>query len=257
MALIIYALWGSPTPNQPGVVELIIGVFLLLSLTLSGAFQEIVTRLMHRTDKWFLSLLAVFIYGLTITLIGAILNAAPPALIIRDVIAFVFFCAPLFFFSFIKFNKSRQDFFLGLILVIGFIFSLRVLLPTMPLLKSSTELLYLANSPLVLFTSLFLISRSMQSLFQSISLRSAVIFILGAILFVMTLMAMLVDTQRATVAALILSFIFLSTLALIKAPFKAMIPLIIIMVLIAAFDPVINDVIDQYHKHLYFLHLMR
>ena len=245
LALLVYGLWGSPTPNQPGIVELAIAILLILSLTFTGAFQEIITRLMHQTDKWFLSALGLFIYGMTVTLVIAVLRGFSIDLIIRDLIAFLFLCAPLFFYSFIKANDNRQKILMFSILLIAIIFSLRVLFPHFPVFITTTELLYLANSPLVLFTSLFLISRPTQYLYNAPNLKNIFIFLVCAVLFLTTLTAMLVDTQRATVVALILSVVVLSGLAMIKAPLKSIVPLGFLSILIFIFYPFIGGVIEN------------
>lgn len=245
LALLLYALWGSPTPNQPGIIELAIGTLLVLSLTFTGAFQEIVTRLMHRTDKWFLSVLSLFIYGFTVTLIVAVTSDASASLILRDIVAFFFLCAPLFFYSFLKVNEKRKKILAICLLCIGIIFSLRVLLPNLSIFITSTELLYLANSPLVLFSSLFLISRSVQYLYEGLNLKNILVFLMGLILFLITLSAMLVDTQRATVAALIVSAIFLSGLMVIKAPLKSIVPIIILSILVISSYSFIQGIIEN------------
>lgn len=245
LALILYAIWGSPTPNQPGFIELVIGVLLILSLTMTGAFQNLISQLMHKTDKWFLSIIILSLYGLTLPLVFSVLKGAPLQIVLRDLVAFLFLCAPLFFYSFICLNQARQNLFYFLLLFIGLIFSLRVLIPQLPIFNTTTELLYLANSPLVLFASLFFISRSAQCLFDSLTLRHILFFLAGSSLFLITLLAMLVDTQRATIAALIASAMFLSIIALIKAPVRAMLPVLIFSAALFMLYPAIAVIIEN------------
>lgn len=231
LALSLYALWGSPTPDRPGVIELSVAVLLIFSISVSNLFKSQNLSLNEKTEKWRIAVWILWGYGLSVPVIVALSGEATITIMARDIIGFIFLCLPLFLYEFFDHKKNRQKFFLVLCLLIGVTFSIRVLLPNFILFDKTSELLYLANSPLVLFTSLFLASYACRKIFYKLDLHHLLFFGVCIIGSVVTLMAMFVDVQRASFAALALTIISLFIIGFIKAPLRTIIPLILMTIL--------------------------
>jgi len=219
-AILLYGFAGSPTPDHPGVVESLIGGFLILSAGL-GSVQRL--RSYHKQEHLFLvSLHILFLYGLIIpSWVGAI-NGNDLSLIVRDLAAFCFVCLPLFMIDLFA-KDPRAARLLPWVLVIGgLLFATRTLLPVLNI-WTGEELLYLANSPMVLFAAIFMIGLAWQSLLvpslQSIGRAAALL--MGVVL---CLAAMMLDVQRATVGAIGMSLLMLWAIGIWTKPLRIIVP---------------------------------
>lgn len=226
-AIIVYALAGSPTPDNPGWPEIVIGLLLVLaagagglkSLSLSEGQESIFLRALH----------ILFFVGLVVPVVTGILRGNDVMLMGRDILAFLFLCLPLFMVSaFARDEKARQ--WLAFLLVFaGLAFAVRTLIPAFNIWIAQGELLYLSNSPLVLFSAIFAAAcfwKKVEVLkwknFAEAALLLGMVFILLA--------AMLLDVQRATIAAVVISFAVLWIETLFRSPKRIIIPTIVLLV---------------------------
>ena len=148
LAVILYGLIGSPTPDHPGWPEFLIGLLLILSIGVGGvwyAFQNNGT--LHRFFQ------PLFLYGVSVSLLIGVMQGHGAVLILRDVLAFGFILLPLFLTH--RMTGYRQIF-ERLIIFCGLCFALRALLPVYGVYPAPDVLLYLANSPMVLMSALLL-----------------------------------------------------------------------------------------------------
>lgn len=227
-AMIFYALWGSPTPNNPDWVEVTIGLLLVAAVGFHAITQNFFVLPHVSQEPWRIAAQSFFLIGLFVPLVMAVMKGGDMFIIVRDVIAFIFLCLPLFLYDFLKHHQARQRVFLGLCVVIGLLFSIRVLVPHFLLFRNTTELLYLANSPLVLMTALLLGGSAMYLIYKKFTFKSVIMASVLGVLCTLPIMAMFVDLQRASFAALILSGLSLSVIGIIKAPLRLIVPFIII-----------------------------
>lgn len=109
-AIFLYALWGSPTPDSFGVIEVFIALGLLIAVGPAGvahAFGRGVKGVRRGGESarqeecaWGLSWVrparVLFIYGIGVPLIVAVCAGSTLPSIIRDMIAFLFLLMPLF-----------------------------------------------------------------------------------------------------------------------------------------------------------------
>ena len=228
-AFFLYALWGSPTPNSPDWVEGTIAVLLLLAVGWQSIFRNFLFSSKSELERWRLALKVLLIYGFSIPLVIAVTQGTNLNVIMRDLIAFIFLCLPLFLYDFIKGREQREKIFLGLCFMIGIIFSVRVLVPHFLLFRNTTELLYLANSPLVLMSALFIGGFAGRQLLDKLSFGRLVKVVLLIGLCALPIMAMFVDLQRASFAALVISVISLSMIGIIKTPAKMVLPILLVI----------------------------
>lgn len=237
-ALIIYAVLGSPTPDNPGLTEAVIGAMLILAAGL-GVFT---TLLSNGQPGWKISLTFLFIYGFSIQVIVGLAYNHDSGTMLRDIAAFLFFLLPLFFFPLMKSHSSAHVWLERAIVFIGLSFSIRALLPVYGFYEAPDELLYLANSPLVLLTSLLLLNRIFNDIYQrTISLQT----ILYATLAIIPFAAMLIDVQRAPVAAVIMSIIFSLGYLVYFRPVRGFVVLMTICIVLAFIWPVFQEILYE------------
>ncbi len=212
-ALMLYGFAGSPTPDHPGWIEVVVGLLLILSVTLPGS---------HEDRAAFLPLLLV---GPTIPLAVGFYKGYPLEAIARDVIPFLFLCLPVFIWP-----AHKAQAFFSLCLIVGVLFALRVLGQGLDMFPANAELLYLANSPLVVMSAIIGLGSAGMDLYRrDISVQS-LMYLCGGLV---CLLAMLIDVQRATIMAVILSLGALTIAGFIRAPRRMVWPLV--LMLVAAF----------------------
>lgn len=215
-ALLLYGVAGSPTPDHPGWVEAVVGL-LLLSAARWEAPQQ--------ARPGFLML---FVWGMSVPVLLASYAGHQPATIMRDVIPFLFLCLPLFF-HIEEPGKARVIFIAAFI--VGVLFAARVLGQGLGFLPPATELLYLANSPLVLMAAIIGLGGAGYHLYERcVSVRTLLFFAGGLI----CLLAMLIDVQRGTITAVIVSLALIAIAGMARAPRRMVWPLVVLLVLIAA-----------------------
>ncbi len=221
LALGVYGLWGSATPNNPAWPEFLICAFMIGALGFSNLLKPLTLRSVTKITPWRLSAWFLFLYALCVPSIVALVDGATLSLMIRDIIALFFLCLPLFLYDFLKKKAGRQDLYLKALIFIALAFSMRVLFPHLMWQMRTGELLYLANSPLVLFSALFLFSLSFKILFDKANTRHFLLFCLYMGMAGLASVAMFVDVQRATFIALSLTILSLFFIGFVKAPLKA------------------------------------
>ena len=245
LALVVYASVGSSTPDNPGWPEFIILLLLIGSIGPANLLNAVRLPPGQKAPWWRLSAWILLLYSIFVPLIVALIEGADLALILRDVIGLLFLCLPLFLYGFLKNAGSRPDLYLQAILLIALIFSLRVLFFNSFFHEITLERLYLANSPLVLFAALFLISTAAQKLFNQITARHFILALVYLALSAVTLTAMFIDVQRATFIACVLTILSLLAIGFIKAPIRVIFPVLFASALGAFFYPYISNVIDD------------
>ncbi len=220
-ACLIYALFGSPTPDSLGIADYVIALLLVISIGIGRArdviFQPSKRRFWKSAGQVFL------LYGLSLPMIVAVLSGHNILDIIRDVIPFLFLFMPLMLLPLLRAKPYYFRSTVVVVVLIGLLFSLRSIVMRYDIgcdLWCSDELLYLENMPTVLFSCLLLIGIGMQALMNGLSIRNIAIFIAVITLAVLPLMAMIVTLQRASVGAVVLYVVILLIYFLYKSPVR-------------------------------------
>lgn len=173
----LYATVGSPTPDHFGWPEILIGLLLALSIGVGRARDAILQPLKNRF--WKTAGQVFLIYGLSVPLLVAALSGHSITVILRDVFPFLFLFLPMFLLPLIRARPYYFRSCLFVILLIGFLFSLRSLvmhfIQGCPL-WCGDELLYLENMPTVLFACLFMIGSAMSFLMRGITVKNVTDF---------------------------------------------------------------------------------
>src|SRR5688572_12857668 len=94
LAILIYGVLGSPTPDAPGWVEAAIAGFLMLGAGLPGFYAAF--RPGTPDFLWMTAGRLLLIYGLSVCLISGAVLGNEPLYILRDALPFLFLVLPLF-----------------------------------------------------------------------------------------------------------------------------------------------------------------
>lgn len=232
-AVLVYGLFGSPTPDNPGLTETFLAVCLLVAVGWRGLLNLVDIKSKSTAFLKYLQLL--FIVGLVVPTLSALFWDNDHHLMLRDILAFLFLGLPLFFKD--RLNEARVQKYLPFVVMLaGFLFCLRTLIPVFNIWIEQGELLYLSNSPMAIMTSVFLVLSVWRALedFHPASLVKtfAMMVALGVILA-----AMLLDVQRATIGAVFISLCALAAIDFWQNPKRAFVPLCVMTALLAFIAP--------------------
>ncbi len=154
LAVLIYACFSSPTPDNISFTE--IAVFVLLVASLKPDISK---------NNGYALIFAA--YGLSIPLFMSLIHGYRISEVMRDVIALLFLVMPVLFYS--RGDKETK-FLSGLVSLAGIIFSIRSLQSfasdiSDPLqwLGTPPGLLYLSNSPEVLFAAVYFLYAALNA----------------------------------------------------------------------------------------------
>ncbi len=193
LALLIYGFFGSPTPDSYGWVEIAVGGLLLASLGLPDI----------REDGLFLSIMSACCF---VPMVVGFMHGHDVEDMIRDIVPFLF----LFLYPFYKEHVvALGESYYVVIATVGFCFAVRALIPYLDhfdlshgfQLGAPADLLYLANSPEVLFCALWCLVCSFIALFFKGRIGRAVFF---ALLAFVPVLSMIFMVQRAGLTAVVL-----------------------------------------------------
>ncbi len=222
IAAILYGALGSPTPDNPGLVEALIAILLLF--TIGGKNLLAILHLQTPEPTYVTTGKLLALSALIIGLTNAAIGGHNISNILRDIIPFGFLLLPLLLHDLTKHPQSSKIF-LTAAMTIGVLFSLRSLLNPLQIGTIATsqtgELLYLANMPTVLLSAILLIAMAAQKLFQPINIRNIGMALALLTLSILPVTTLLISLQRASIGGLLLALIILLILAIIKKPYKA------------------------------------
>ena len=223
-ALVLYGVFGSPTPDDPGVAEAAIGGLLVLAAGpagIWGAFER-------RQAGWAAAYQMLLFYGVVAGVSVGLVSGYSAGAIARDLAAFFFVLLPLFF---VRLVPAQVCVFL--IVFIGLCFAVRALLPVYGFYPAPDELLYLANSPLVLCAALILVLSVGADFYAG---RVSGMTLVRGCLALLPLGAMLIDVQRAPVVSVLVSVGVLGALYVYNRPGRmAVTGFVLLMIAVAAF----------------------
>lgn len=237
----VYASFGSPTPDTPGVVEILVALGLMGCVGFQGFLTAINP---HSFSTPFLkSLQMLFLCGLIVPTLSALFHDNALGFVVRDLAAFMFIALPLFLSVRLSTNPNLQKYFFASLVLTGVMLSIRTLLPILNIWIPQGELLYLSNSPIVLMTAIFLI----LTLWKNVAVLSFKLWVSSCVMLcgiLIVLGAMMLDVQRATIGAVIISLLIFMTLNFFKSPHKTIVPFFVFLGLILFFYPTITEILD-------------
>ena len=239
LAVAIYALFGSPTPDDPGVLGVVIAGLLILAVGVSGAWMVVA---FERREIWVRAAQIFLLFGLSVPLLGGILTGNDPGLLLRDVIPFLFMMLPLFLFPLIEKNDER--FLLFSVLGLGVLFALRAGFE-LPFLGKGEELYYLANMPSVLFAAVFCAGLAAADFVQRFSVKASVKALMLCGVAALCLWPMIETQQRASLGVFVLSLAFVLAVYGMKYPHRIF---IIVLALACVGGVFISEILDVFEN---------
>jgi hypothetical protein len=251
LGIILYALFSSPTPDDPGVIEGVIAVLVVLGIGIPAFYESLVLR--ARPLFWQIPAWLLLVYGAIVLLPLGVMMGHDAGAIARDVPPLFFIVLPLLAAPLIA---QQPDFLPRLIFVFvvaGYIFALRGIFEADPFRGyagiTSTERYYFANAPTVLFAAVFPVGWALSRFIRFLQVRDFMILILCMVLAMIPLLAMVVSAQRASLASAVFIYAIFALLALYRAPVRVL-PLIVLGVLavIPFMDMVLEIVQAMIHK---------
>lgn len=201
----VYGAFGSPTPSSFGMPEIIVGILLAIAVGADGAQRAINSA---QAGRWYL------LYGLSVTLLLAVMNGHGAGLIARDVVPFLFLFLPLFLGQYFRERLGSAKLLVGICIYIGVIFSLRSIYISNP-----QELLYLENMPTVLFAALYLLGLGFVYAIKGGARHIAISIMLSA-LAVFPVLAMAQAHQRASLGTVIIYLALIAIYFFVRQPIK-------------------------------------
>lgn len=226
VAIILYALLGNPTPDIIGTTEIGIASLLILAIGAQGVHVCLDYKNLRQKPIWFqigwFVFLSLSIAGIIqYTAFGHALHDA-----VRDFIALVFLFLPLLVYGMFKYNHERYRSLLYVLLFAGIVFALRGLSVFADFnifrLLDRDPLFYLANSPLVLFCSIFLMAQAWLSLTHKKTTNGKLLAITIFALALIPFAAMALTVQRASLALGVLGFGILVVRSMYNVPYRSM-----------------------------------
>lgn len=216
LTVLVYALWGSPTPDDPGRLELALGVLLVFIVGFEGIGYAL--RVRQANVPLPVTIAQLFLFaGLSFPVIAAAVGGNSLSYVVRDLAAFLFMLLPLFLWPLLKREPKACTILLYSVVALGLIFALRTRL-AFPFIGEGHSLYYLSNMPSVLFAAIYLAGIGLNRF--SCGLGA---FCIGRTLLLMALaysclLPMIETQQRASLGAFALSMGIVLIANFIKAP---------------------------------------
>lgn len=240
LAILLYALFSSPTPDSAGLAEITIMALILIAVTPAGAIGAI-TRPHLPAPLGYHRFFCLFM--LSVPLIIGVVNGYATGDIIRDLIPVMALCLPLPL-PLMTINPPVRSM-AAAMGIAGFVFSLRYLLAVMPDLSiiglnaQHDNLLYLANAPLVPFACLYgfavLTDPEKKMLGQRIT---------GGVITLVTFLAMACMVQRATFILCLTGCIAIAAIRLPRNPLTIVVITSILAIIITPYLPLLLQISD-------------
>ncbi|WP_435641095.1 hypothetical protein [Micavibrio aeruginosavorus] len=262
-AILVYALWGEPTPPVFGWTEMVVGVLLAVAVGFRS-FARAVTPV--RGDPhpfWFRAGQIFLLYGLSVPLVGAVMVGASPGNIVRDVVPFLFMLLPVFMIDVVR-DRVRWHFIVtACVVALGVLFAARVVAPLvlanagidhaaqLGLNMSGQDPRRLANAPSVLFAAMAMLGVAGVMITRRVNVNSVIVAATLAALALVPLAAMALVLQRASLGLLALGVVFWIGIGIVKKPRRMVVPLLGLAVLcLAVWAPLSDVVAGLAHKNV-------
>lgn len=249
LAIFLYGVFGTPTPDQPGFKEGLIALLLMGAVGTAAALRPLGIGL--TLPSGLAGGQALLLYGLFSPVIAGALHGNDLAAILRDLIPFLFFLMPLFCAELVEDVRAQRLLIVASVFV-GLAFSVRDLARIMTGFGSldflsplaADPLSYLANAPTVLFAGLILLGSAGRLAFAGVSARDFSKACLFLILTLAPFIVMALTLQRASIGlAALIGFIWLGV-AFAVNPFRALRLMIPLALILLAGLPYFQDILS-------------
>lgn len=248
LTIILYGLYSHPTPEDVGIVEIMIGLLLVLTVGIRHGLHAV--SFFNHGEAWKTSAQILFLYAVTVPFLTAFINGNALMNMVRDFIPFMFFTLPLWICPLLKHRNEYKTLFTGAVIIAGIAFAARVLSPLLSLSGTvkfnfimPADPFLLVNSPMVLFAGLFLLGLAGKTIFTSIRARSLYQSLGLGLLSLIPLVAMALIVQRASISYVAFMMGSLFAIGMIKSPTRMALPIILALCTLAIAWPIVTDIV--------------
>ncbi|MCB1721463.1 MAG: hypothetical protein KDI11_06895 [Alphaproteobacteria bacterium] len=245
LAILIYGAWGSPTPDMPGALELLIAALLAVGVGISGFIGAFIFR--AKAPGWKQAGQILLIFGLSVPLLSGLWAGYERGFIIRDLVAFGFMVLPVFLSPLMQVQASMGRFLLYAAVALGLLFALRASFDV-PGMAAGEALFYLANMPSVLFAAVFLGGTAMQIFVRDFTLHATLTAFALLALAGVSLWSMIEMQQRASLGVFVLSMVCIYGLCLWRNARRSFVLVCFLVVLVVFLWPEIGDVLNDMER---------
>lgn len=208
VALLVYALFSAPTPDNIGIAEILVLAGLLTGIGVSGVMQAAGLSTEGDIPRWRFPARLLLLFGLSVPLVIGLAQGHAFAMILRDIIPFLFLLLPLFLSPAFTDRAPLAKLFPYILCLMGLIFVIRVM-ASFAINVGAWHVLMgfvpdpgsLVNAPTVLFAALLLTGTGGLWLTESRTIPQ-VLLSLGCFLLALILLAGMAGVgQRAHIGA--------------------------------------------------------
>lgn len=249
-ALLIYALFCTPTPDHIGGAEALVMAGLLAAMGVGGLMQAGHIWLIPDEPLWIMPARLLLVYGLSVPLITGLLQGHPASLIARDIIPFLFLLLPLLLPMSFMDRAVVARWFPWVLSLMGVIFAGRVLAGFVVHIGTGTLPVgyvpdpdNLVNAPTVLFASLFLTGIGGIYLTSAKTPRTVLMAFMCLTLTFLLLLGMAGIGQRAHIGAWVLTVLCWMGMLLVWRPRVLLWPLVLGLVALICLWPFAQDIV--------------
>lgn len=253
-AALLYAFASTPTPEQPGMIHLVIAMLVGASLITAGA-PGAIQNIFHSGPRplWIIFGGIFCAYALIIPLPLAMLNGNPSIAVLRDLTGLFFWLLPVLYLSGddrFHFARHLKNFTLLACLIIGLAFSVRFLYALytitgrLTLAPAHPDIpLELVNMPTVLFSALYLSASALIAL-QYKAPKTKLKGLGAAALAIAPVLAGIAALQRANLGGLAILCMLIVLILTFTRPLRLFWPLVLIGAAGFVTAPITPDIIS-------------
>lgn len=245
LALFVYGVFGSPTPDSFGWVEVVVGAGLLIAAGPLQVLQRFGTR---PQGLWQSVAPILFVYGLSIPVISGVASGHEVSVILRDIIPFLFLLLPYFMLGWQGGSVSEKMAVTAVIAFIGVAFGVRLIMPVLldgEGFANAPDALYLSIAPTVVFAAIFLTGVAGHLLYRRVGLTSVVMAGAFLLLALLPLSGMAMTLQRASLGLTAAGLLLLLVIGAVRRPMRVIAPGIFCVVLLMIFAPSVGSILDS------------
>lgn len=245
LALFVYGVFGSPTPDSFGWVEVVVGAGLLIAAGPLQVLQRFGTR---PQGLWQSVAPILLVYGLSIPVISGVASGHEVSVILRDIIPFLFLLLPYFMLGWQGGSVSEKMAVTAVIAFIGVAFGVRLIMPVLldgAGFANAPDALYLSIAPTVVFAAIFLTGVAGHLLYRRVGLTSVVMAGAFLLLALLPLSGMAMTLQRASLGLTAAGLLLLLVIGAVRRPMRVIAPGIFCVVLLMIFAPSVGSILDS------------
>jgi len=247
LGIVIYAIAGTPTPDAPGIIEICVAFLLIFAMGVDG-LRYAISPLNFKTDEMWVSGARILLYyGITVSLLAAVLNGHNLSAILRDLTAFMFLLLPIFIRPLLQnLHPDKFRFIIAACIFSGCLFAIRdwagLASISIPGIVAGERLSYLSNSPLTLMAAISLAGIGICLYYRGEFVRG---WLLGSILLgiaVFPLATMAMGLQRASIGCFLLAVSVFLGIAMWSRPKRFTIPVLLLGIGTVCIFPMVENI---------------